>query len=172
MRIILITFLAILSAACSNIEEQAANGTSLKVNQAKKSSNDNFYSILKFVDGDTYWVNDGSSKGIKVRLIGINSPEPRSYFKMKEERFGKEASAFMEKLVGSKQIRLELDVQEIDQFGRVLAYCYFKDGRMINEEMVKNGFAQVATYPPNVKYQDMFIVAQKYAREHRLGMWE
>jgi micrococcal nuclease len=172
MKITLIAFLAILSTACSNIDEQASDGHLINEVVAKKVLNENYYSILRFVDGDTYWVNDGSPKGVKVRLIGINSPEPRSYFKMKEERFGKEASAFMEKLVGSKQIRLELDVQEIDQFGRVLAYCYFKDGRMINEEMVKNGFAQVATYPPNVKYQDMFIVAQKYAREHRLGMWE
>jgi micrococcal nuclease len=131
-----------------------------------------YYSVKKFVDGDTYWLDDGTQKGVKVRLIGINAPEPRSYFKMKEEPYGKEASAYMRSLVGRSKLRIELDVQELDQYGRLLAYCYFEDGRMVNEEMVRAGYAQVATYPPNVKYEHRFYQAQVYSRAKRLGMWK
>ena len=158
-----IVILVLTLAACSSIStEQAANS----------QNEDEFYSVKKFVDGDTYWLDDGTTEGVKVRLIGINSPEPRNYFKMKEEPYGKEASAFMKKLIGSKKVRIELDVQELDQYGRLLAYCYFEDGRMVNEEMVKAGYAQVATYPPNVKYENLFYKAQVYARENKKGMWK
>jgi len=130
-----------------------------------------YYKIKKFVDGDTYWLEDGSPDGVKVRLIGINAPEPRNYFKMKEQPFGKEASAHIKKLIGDSKVRVELDVQELDQYGRLLAYCYLEDGRMINEEMVKAGFAQVATYPPNIVYEKIFYEAQVYARKNKFGMW-
>jgi len=164
MKEILVFVLFISSIACNQ---------SSKVQDAYDNySIPQYYSVIKFVDGDTYWLDDGSSDGVKVRLIGINSPEPRNYFKMKEEPYGKEASAFMNKLIGSEKVRIDLDVQELDQYGRLLAYCYFQNGRMVNEEMVKAGYAQVAPYPPNIKYEDRFYKAQVYARKNRKGMWE
>ena len=163
MRIYLISTILVLFSFCSRTPTSE---------QLKSQDQASYCPIKKFVDGDTYWLDDGTTDGVKVRLIGINSPEPRNYFKMKEEPYGKEASTFMKKLIGSEKVRIELDVQEQDQYGRLLAYCYFEDGRMVNEEMVKAGYAQVATYPPNVKYENLFYKAQVYARENKKGMWK
>lgn len=171
MKNILLFLLLIAATACSNSGEQAVYEYKSAQTITNNPNSENFYSIKKFVDGDTYWINDGSKDGLKIRLIGINAPEPRNYFKKHEEPYGKEASAFIKKLIGNKKVSIELDVQERDRYGRVLAYSFFEDGRFVNEEMVKNGYAEVATYPPNVKYEKRLFEAQKYARENRLGMW-
>jgi micrococcal nuclease len=151
-------------AACSS----GSGSDKIKNHQNLKE----FYSIKKFVDGDTYWIDDGSEDGVKIRLIGIDAPEPRNYFKLKEEPFGKESSRYIKELIYDQKVRVELDIQERDRYGRVLAYCYLPDGRMVNEEMVKAGFAMVMTVPPNLKYQEKFLTAQQYARENKMGMWK
>lgn len=72
----------------------------------------------------------------------------------------------------SDVVRLEMDIQPRDNNGRILAYVYLQDGNMLNQLLVEEGFAQVATYPPNVKYVDLFIEAEKSARENKKGLWE
>jgi len=67
-------------------------------------------------------------------------------------------------------VRLELDVQERDQFGRLLAYVYFGD-MMVNAELVAQGYAQVMTIPPNVRHQDLFLKLQREARLLQVGLW-
>lgn len=62
---------------------------------------------------------------------------------------------------------LEYDVQKRDRHERPLAYGYLEDGRMLNALLVQEGYAQVATFPPNVKYQNLFVELQKEARESR-----
>jgi micrococcal nuclease len=66
---------------------------------------------------------------------------------------------------------LDLDVQKIDPYGRLLAYVYLPDGQMFNETLLRQGYAQVATFPPNVKYVDRFLAAQREAREANRGLW-
>ena len=66
---------------------------------------------------------------------------------------------------------LELDVQNMDPYGRLLAYVYLPDGQMFNETLLEEGYAQVATFPPNVKYQKLFLKAQREAREANRGLW-
>jgi len=68
-------------------------------------------------------------------------------------------------------ITLEFDVQERDRYGRLLGYVYLSNGKMLNEEIVKAGYANVMTIPPNVKYKDMFLKAYNYAMESKLGLW-
>ncbi|RME11542.1 MAG: thermonuclease, partial [Aquificota bacterium] len=68
-------------------------------------------------------------------------------------------------------VYLEFDVQKTDRYGRLLAYVWLSDGRMLNEVLVKEGYAMVYTIPPNVKYQERFLQAQRYARENRKGLW-
>ena len=68
-------------------------------------------------------------------------------------------------------MRLELDLQKIDPYGRLLAYVYLPDGEMFNETLLRQGYAQVATFPPNVKYVDRFLEAQREAREANRGLW-
>jgi micrococcal nuclease len=137
----------------------------------RENSGEELYTIQKFVDGDTFWVDDGSRKGMKIRLIGINAPEPRAYFGREEEPYGKEASRHIVQMIGSSQLRLEFDVDSLDQYGRTLAYAFLEDGTFINKQMVEDGYAQVATYPPNVKYTDVFLLAQQEARREERGLW-
>jgi micrococcal nuclease len=66
---------------------------------------------------------------------------------------------------------LEVDVQPQDRYGRLLAYVYASDGRMANEEMVREGYALLYTYPPNVRYVDRMRVAEAEARAQRRGLW-
>lgn len=145
--------------------------TGCQSNHHERTNSQQLYSIKKFVDGDTFWVNDGSPKGLKLRLIGINSPEPRAYFGREKEPYGKAASVHMIELLGSSQVRLEFDVDSLDQYKRTLAYIFLEDGTFINEKMVEDGYAQVATYSPNVKYVDVFIEAERRARKENKGLW-
>ncbi len=61
--------------------------------------------------------------------------------------------------------------QERDRYGRLLGYVYLSNGKMLNEEIVKAGYANVMTIPPNVKYQDRFLKACQEAREKKRGLW-
>ena len=103
------------------------------------------------IDGDTFRLESGE----KVRLMGIDAPETH-HPRKPVEYFGKEATEFAKKMLEGKLVRLELDVQERDQYGRLLAYVYLEDSTFVNAELVKQGYAQVATYPPNVKYLELF----------------
>ena len=67
-------------------------------------------------------------------------------------------------------MRVELDVQERDRYGRLLAYVYLGD-MMINAELVAQGYAQVMTIPPNVRHQELFLKLQREARLLQLGLW-
>lgn len=130
-----------------------------------------YYAISKFVDGDTFWITDGEGRVEKIRFIGIDAPEPRNYGKKKEQPFGKETSEFVKNYLKGKKVRLEFDVQKYDQYQRTLAYIWLEDGTLLNDYIVRNGFAVVSTYPPNVKYQNRFVKSERYAREKKLGMW-
>jgi micrococcal nuclease len=75
-------------------------------------------------------------------------------------------------LVGKGSVlEIEFDVERRDRYGRLLAYLYFPDGRMLNEEIVRAGYASVMTIPPNGKYKDRFLKAYREARESRVGLW-
>ena len=82
-----------------------------------------------------------------------------------------EATEANRALVEGKKVRLEYDVQKQDKYGRTLAYVYLEDGTFVNAELVKQGYAQVATYPPNVKYVDLFQKYQQEAQKEKRGLW-
>ena len=64
-----------------------------------------------------------------------------------------------------------IDFQVNDKYKRLLGYVYLPDGKMLNEEIVKAGYANVMTIPPNVKYKDVFFKAYKYSKERKVGLW-
>jgi hypothetical protein len=70
-----------------------------------------------------------------------------------------------------KVVSLELDVQKVDPYGRLLAHVYLPNGEMFNETLLEKGYAQVATFPPNVKYVDRFLEVQRGARAANRGPW-
>ena len=129
------------------------------------------YKISKFVDGDTFWVADGSKKGMKIRLIGVDAPESRKVFNKPEEPFGKEASKHIKEILRDSLVVLKYDVDSLDRYGRTLAYAYLPDSTFINAQMMMDGYATVMTVPPNVKYADLFLKLQREARENNKGLW-
>lgn len=128
--------------------------------------------VVRVVDGDTLVIDRGRGNE-RLRYIGINAPEsvkPDSPV----EFMGKEASAANTVLVEGTTLLLEKDVSDVDKFGRLLRYAWLHDGDawlFINLELVREGYAQVVTYPPDVHWTDVLRGAQRTARDGGLGLW-
>ena len=127
------------------------------------------YKIVRIVDGDTIII-DYNGVEERVRLIGVDTPESVHPDKTKNNEFGVIASNFSKGYLENKEVSLELDVQERDKYGRILAYVYL-DGVMYNKTLLQEGMAKVSTYPPNVRYVDDFKALEKSAREANKGLW-
>lgn len=110
-----------------------------------------------------------NDKNERVRLIGVDTPET-VHPTRGEEPYGREASNFTKDQLTDQTVRLEFDVEERDKYGRLLAYVWL-DEQMFNETLLQEGYAQLATYPPNVKYVERFKTAQKEARQAERGLW-
>lgn len=124
--------------------------------------------VTRVVDGDTIEVEVDGER-YKVRYIGIDTPEsvdPRRPV----ECFGKEAAERNRDLVEGRIVGLEKDVSEADAFGRLLRYVWL-DGRLVNARLVSEGYAMASTYPPDVRYSDLFSQLQAEARTAGLGLW-
>lgn len=128
-------------------------------------------SVTKVVDGDTFWIADGSAKGLMIRLIGVDAPESRNVFRKVIGYYGIESKQFMTTLLNGKKVRLEYDVDTLDQYGRTLAYVYLRDGTFVNAELVRKGYGMVMTVPPNVRYAEKFLKLQQTARKRNRGLW-
>jgi len=126
--------------------------------------------VTRVVDGDTIRVLAGG-RTERVRYIGIDTPEsvkPGSPV----ECFAKRASAYNARLVGGERVRLVYDAERRDRYGRLLAYVYrVRDGLFVNAELVRRGFATVATFPPNVRHVREFRRLARKARMSGLGLW-
>ncbi|NVM57572.1 MAG: thermonuclease family protein, partial [Desulfobacterales bacterium] len=126
------------------------------------------WSLVRWVDdGDTVVLADRA----RVRYIGINAPEV-AHEDMSAEKFGPEAGAFNRKLVYHKKVRLELDRQRHDQYGRLLAYVFLEDGTFVNAEMVRGGYAYYVFRRPNAKYDQLLLRLQREAMAKRVGLWK
>jgi len=122
-----------------------------KLNQGTK--------VKEVIDGDTIILASGQA----VRYIGIDTPE-------KSQPFYREAKEFNRKMVGGRNVVLEFDVESQDKYGRLLAYVYVND-TLVNAEFLKNGLALIYTYPPNVRYVNLFLGLEKEAQKKNLGIW-
>ena len=147
---------------------------------AKKEAPARYIVVQRAVDGDTLKLASGE----RVRLIGVDTPEVHESVKLYRDArrsnqdikaiqaLGRKASDFTKKLVEGKPVRLEFDVEKKDRYGRLLAYVYLQDGTFVNAEIIRQGYANVMTIPPNVKYQDMFLKLYREAREAKRGLWK
>ena len=129
---------------------------------------DDLVRVVRVVDGDTIEV-EINGKTEPVRYIGIDTPEtvdPRKPVQC----FGVEASKKNKELVEGKLVRLEKDITDLDKYKRLLRYVWLGD-TLINQELVMQGYAKSYSYPPDIKYQDKFVAAEKKAREDKLGLW-
>lgn len=119
--------------------------------------------VINVVDGDTIDVSiDGTE--YRVRYILINTPERR-------QPFYKEATDANRTLVKDKTVYLIRDVSETDRYGRLLRYVYLADGTFVNAELVRLGYAQLATYPPDVSMLATIRAAQDEAILNKRGLW-
>ena len=169
--VVLIAFLAGV-LALAPLDTDAATKVSAKYTKAV---------VVKVVDGDTIdvrWLSGPKLPSTRVRMIGINAPESTTRI----EPFGKEAASFTRKQLQGRVVWLEKDVSEKDRYGRALRYVWliqppakptFRDARknMFNARLVAEGYAQVATFPPDVKYADLFVQLQREARAAKKGLW-
>ena len=120
--------------------------------------------VTRVSDGDTF--RAACPEAVRVRLLLIDSPE------RDQPPFGARARAELARLLPpGTAVMLEPDVRERDQYGRLLAYAFLRDGRMVNEEMVRSGFAVVLVYPPNVRYVERIRAGAAEARAARRGLW-
>ena len=124
--------------------------------------------VTRVVDGDTIHV-DLDGVDTTIRLIGIDTPEREGPY-THEECFGREASGYTERALAGREIQLEFDVERTDRYDRTLAYVWLDD-HLFDERIVADGFAVVATFPPNVKYVDRLLAAQRAARDGGRGLW-
>lgn len=120
--------------------------------------------VTQIIDGDTIEVAlDGSS--YRVRYIGIDTPE-------RGAPYSGEATEANRQLVEGQTVIMVKDVSETDRFGRLLRFVYLLNGTFVNAELVRSGFAQVTTFPPDVNHQQLFLNLQAEARTAGLGLWQ
>jgi micrococcal nuclease len=136
--------------------------------------------VTRVIDGDTLKLKNGE----RVRLIGIDTPEMHESDKLYRDAqrtkqdiktiqgLGRRSYKFTKNLVEGKRVRLEFDVEKRDKYDRLLAYVYLKDGTFVNAEIVKQGYASLMTFAPNVKYADLFSKLYQEARQNRRGLWQ
>jgi micrococcal nuclease len=157
---------SLLSAAlllgCSTVDPQ------LVVTQPPGSAE--FRNVVRVVDGDTIVLNLNE----KVRLIGVDTPET-VHPKKAVQCFGKDAKAFTQSMVEGKSVRLVLDARNVkqhhkDRYGRTLGYVYLEDGRMLNAELVRQGYAHAYTRFP-FRYLIEFRNLERDARQNGTGLW-
>jgi micrococcal nuclease len=130
-----------------------------------------YMNVVKIVDGDTFWADDGNEKRIKIRLIGVDAPESRNTGRKLIGYYGQQSKEYLTKMLTNKKVRLVYDVGRKDQYSRELAYVYLEDGTFVNAELVKEGYAMVMTVPPNVKYAELFVKLERRARNRNKGLW-
>jgi len=124
--------------------------------------------VVRVVDGDTI-IARIDMVDYRVRYIGVDTPET-VHPSLPVEAFGKEASQMNEALVGGKDVYLIKDISEVDQYDRLLRYVV-ADGFFVNYELVRTGYANVVTYPPDLSCVRTFRFAQQDAMNEKAGLW-
>ncbi len=119
--------------------------------------------VVRVIDGDTIVVYlDGSE--YKVRYILIDTPE-------RDEPLYNEATKLNQLLIGRQTIYLVKDESETDRYDRLLRYIYTQDGLLVNAELVRQGMARVAVFPPDTRLLKEIRSAEAEAKEREIGIW-
>lgn len=149
----------------------AENGTPVRVAEVSRTDWELYgpYEVVSVVDGDTIWLNmDGEN--VKVRLIGVDTPESVHADSSKNTEEGQEASDFLKELLTDEDVFLTYDEERYDQYGRTLAYVYL-NGEMVQRILLQEGLAQTMVVEPNTKYAEEFAQLEQEAAEAGAGFW-
>ena len=157
----------------SNLEASTTSAESVPVLEplVTTDSSDFVWMVTKVVDGDTIWV-EGEGERLKVRLIGVDTPE--TVHPTKEvECYGPESSDFAKETLAGNQVAIVTDTSqgEVDKYGRTLAYVFLPDGQLFQELLVSGGYAYEYTFDEPYKYRDLLIEAEEQARLNGAGLW-
>ncbi|MDO5037681.1 MAG: thermonuclease family protein [Tissierellia bacterium] len=138
--------------------------------------------VLRVVDGDTLEISRLGQKE-RVRLILVNTPETKHPTKG-VQYYGKEASAFTKSQLENRMVYLEKDTSDRDQYGRLLRYVWLEKPsgplpgdqelaqNCFNAILIKEGYGQVSSFPPDIKYQKSFQALEREARDQARGLWQ
>lgn len=130
-------------------------------------TNDRFpEEVASIYDGDTIVLKNGE----RVRLLGINTPEIESRFRINEPG-GIAAKIWLKQQLKNKKVYLEYDQEKQDRYKRLLAHLYLPSGKHLNIALIENGLATVNIMPPNLRHADKLIQTQRQAEEQKLGIW-
>jgi micrococcal nuclease len=117
--------------------------------------------VVRIVDGDTVVLSTGQ----KIRYIGMDTPELK-----RGDCYAAKARDRNKELVLNKFVQLKKDISETDKFGRLLRYV-FVDGGMVNEVLVREGYARAKTFPPDVANMERFLMLEQTAKAQNRGLW-
>ena len=136
--------------------------------------NEKTFTVVKVVDGDTIDIDMPDEKwpDTRIRLLAVDTPETDKS-PSGAMYFGKEASEFVHKTALGQKVTVLLDKlsKTRDKYHRLLAFVRFSDGRILNEELVSQGFAYADTRFPH-SYYEKYIQLEKTAQEQKKGLWE
>lgn len=132
--------------------------------------NPGLYSVVRFSDGDTITVDMNGQKET-IRMIGVDTPETH-HPNLPVQCYGAAASAFTKNLIGESKVRLEADPtnQNRDRYDRLLRYVYLPDGRLVQEEIIRQGYGFAYTHFPFTKKGE-FVALENQARSEHRGLW-
>ncbi|OGE87949.1 MAG: hypothetical protein A3J07_02340 [Candidatus Doudnabacteria bacterium RIFCSPLOWO2_02_FULL_49_13] len=140
--------------------------TGVYVTRHQLESRWQLHAMAKVIDGDTIKVDDN----VSVRLIGIDSPEVGKCF------YDESKQAVTQFLTG-RSVYLEKEISGVDRYGRLLRYAFLPaageqhDNLLVNDYIVRQGWAQADQIPPDNRYRDLFNSAQEEAIRNNRGMW-
>jgi micrococcal nuclease len=114
--------------------------------------------VTRIADGDTFTMIFDNGFEVRVRLLGIDSPERR-------QAFSNRAKQTLSDLIYNKEVKVYYESK--DRYGRVLGDIYIDDLN-INQEMVRRGMAWHF-----IRYSDDETLAalEKEARKNKIGLW-
>lgn len=139
--------------------------------QDKQDGNLRTGTVTAVYDGDTIRVQFADRKELRVRLIGVDSPEAN------DERETVRLLAFLAKRFAhfrlhQKKVRLTAGPEQADKFGRLLAFVWTEDGEMFNETVIAEGYAfAYLRYPFDPGLEKRLKAAEAKARRAGKGLW-
>ena len=124
--------------------------------------------ITRVIDGDTFVIQGVNSPKGTVRLIGVDTPEIG-------ECFASEAAQLISSMMMNREVKVEYDVDKIDQFGRALIHLFFKDTEgkweLLSAEMLRQGIGKYYRDVVNTKNNEELLAAANEGFKNKSGLW-
>jgi endonuclease YncB( thermonuclease family) len=147
--------------------------TAVWASDDRKHYHDRTFAVVSVIDGDTLDVDapDGDRPATRIRLIGVDTPE--IYPLQRKMHFGPEASAYAKSQLEGRHVTVRLDTvaEERCRYGRLLAYVVLADGRVLNEELIRNGYGYADVRFPHT-HSETYLNLMETAISQKVGLWQ